>query len=123
MTRTKVGSRQLRDYRKLKAPIFEGDDAFGWIYKVERFFEIQDIGVHDLLKAAAICLDGKALACLPSPPSINISHDDGFDFTIVHETPRNDYNALDHEPPIVKETPIKSSYPATLESVSESTII
>ncbi|CAI9270316.1 unnamed protein product [Lactuca saligna] len=54
---------------------------------------------------------------------MNISHDDGFDLTIVHETLINDYNALDHEPPIVKETPIKSSYPATLESVSESTII
>lgn len=59
----------------------------------------------------------------PSPPSMNISHDDDFDLTIVHETPRNDDNALDHEPPILKETPIKNSYPATLESVSESTII
>ena len=46
-----------------------------------------------------------------------------FDLTVVHETSRNDDNALDHEPPIVKETPIKNSYPATLESVSESTII
>ncbi|XP_023768857.1 uncharacterized protein LOC111917399 [Lactuca sativa] len=61
----------------------------------------------------------------PSPPSFNISHDDDFDLTIVHETPRNDDNALVHEyePPIVKETPIKNSYPATLESISESTII
>ncbi|CAI9284151.1 unnamed protein product [Lactuca saligna] len=30
--------------------------------RVERFFEIQDIGVPDCLKAATICLDGKALA-------------------------------------------------------------
>ncbi|XP_023768865.1 uncharacterized protein LOC111917407 [Lactuca sativa] len=59
----------------------------------------------------------------PSPPSMNISDDDDFDLTIVHETPRNDDNTLDHEPLIVKETPIKNSYPATLESVSESTII
>ncbi|CAI9278001.1 unnamed protein product [Lactuca saligna] len=59
----------------------------------------------------------------PSPPSFNISHDDDFHLTIVHETSRNDDNALDHEPPIVKETPIKNSYPDTLESVFESTII
>ncbi|CAI9299326.1 unnamed protein product [Lactuca saligna] len=58
----------------------------------------------------------------PSPP-FNISHDDDFHLTIVHETSRNDDNALDHEPPIVKETPIKNSYPDTLESVFKSTII
>ncbi|CAI9296066.1 unnamed protein product [Lactuca saligna] len=52
----------MGEFQKIKAPIFEGEDAFGWIYKVERFFEIQDIGVRDRLKAAAICLDGKGLA-------------------------------------------------------------
>ncbi|PWA67746.1 Ankyrin repeat-containing protein [Artemisia annua] len=38
--------------RKLKMPIFEGDDAHGWIYRVERYFEVQ----------AALCLEGEALA-------------------------------------------------------------
>ncbi|CAH1451320.1 unnamed protein product [Lactuca virosa] len=60
--KNKGGGRQMGEFRKLKAPIFEGEDAFGWIYKVKRFFEIQDIGVRDRLKAATICLDGKALA-------------------------------------------------------------
>ena len=34
------------DYRmrKLKMPIFDGEDSHGWIYKVERYFEVQDIG-------------------------------------------------------------------------------
>ncbi|CAI9264216.1 unnamed protein product [Lactuca saligna] len=52
----------MGEFRKIRAPIFEGEDAFGWIYMVEHFFEIQDIGVRDRLKAATICLDGKALA-------------------------------------------------------------
>ena len=60
--KNKGGGRKMGEFRKIKAPIFEGEDAFGWIYKVERFFEIQDIGVRDCLKATAICLDGKALA-------------------------------------------------------------
>ncbi|CAI9295062.1 unnamed protein product [Lactuca saligna] len=60
--KNKGGGRKIGEFQKIKAPIFEGEDAFGWIYKVERFFEIQDIGVRDRLKAATICLDGKALA-------------------------------------------------------------
>ncbi|KAL4579106.1 hypothetical protein LXL04_015241 [Taraxacum kok-saghyz] len=58
----------------------------------------------------------------PLSPSMDISHDDDFELTIVHETPRNDNNTPDHdhEPSIVKETPISTNtYPATLESVSE----
>ncbi|KAI3518646.1 hypothetical protein L1887_07453 [Cichorium endivia] len=58
----------------------------------------------------------------PSPPSMNISQDD-FELSVVHETPRNDENAPEHEPSIVKETPIKDSCRTALESVSESTII
>ncbi|GKD51679.1 hypothetical protein Tco_1280655 [Tanacetum coccineum] len=39
--------------RKLKMPVFEGEDAYGWIYRVERYFEIQGIPQHEQLRAAA----------------------------------------------------------------------
>ncbi|GKD06305.1 ankyrin repeat-containing protein, partial [Tanacetum coccineum] len=48
--------------RKLKMPIFEGDDAHGWIYRVERYFEVQGVIRRERLRAAALCLEGEALA-------------------------------------------------------------
>nr|GFA91710.1 ankyrin repeat-containing protein [Tanacetum cinerariifolium] len=48
--------------RKLKMPIFEGDDAHGWIYRVERYFEVQGVIRRERLLAATLCLEGEALA-------------------------------------------------------------
>ncbi|CAH1438550.1 unnamed protein product [Lactuca virosa] len=53
------------DYRlrKLKMPLFEGEDAFGWVYKVERFFEIQGlVSFIEKLRATVLCLEGPVLA-------------------------------------------------------------
>ncbi|GKE17762.1 hypothetical protein Tco_1425339 [Tanacetum coccineum] len=36
--------------RKLKMPIFEGEDAYGWIYRMERYFDIQGIEDNDQLQ-------------------------------------------------------------------------
>lgn len=52
------------DYRlrKLKMPLFDGEDAFGWIYKVERFFEVQGLNTSgEKLRAAVLCLEGPVL--------------------------------------------------------------
>lgn len=46
-------------FRKLKMPIFEGEDAHGWIYRMERYFDIQEM---DQLWAAVLCMEGPALA-------------------------------------------------------------
>lgn len=46
---------------KLKMPIFKGEDAYGWIYRVERYFVIIGLTEREKLMAAALCLDGKAL--------------------------------------------------------------
>ncbi|CAH1433964.1 unnamed protein product [Lactuca virosa] len=51
----------LLDCRKLKIPIFSGEDVHGWIYKVERYFEIHKFGKKDQLRAVAICLEGAPL--------------------------------------------------------------
>lgn len=52
------------DYRmrKLKMPLFDGEDSHGWIYKVERYFEVQDIEPGEQLRAAVLCMKGQALA-------------------------------------------------------------
>lgn len=48
--------------RKLKMPVFEGEDAHGWIYRVERYFLVNGLTEGERLMAAALCLEGKALA-------------------------------------------------------------
>ncbi|GJT11038.1 ankyrin repeat-containing protein [Tanacetum coccineum] len=48
--------------RKLKMPVFEGEDAYGWIYRVERYFEIQGLPQQEQLRAAALCMEGEALS-------------------------------------------------------------
>ncbi|KAL4562182.1 hypothetical protein LXL04_034378 [Taraxacum kok-saghyz] len=52
----------LSEVRKLKAPVFDGEEPYGWIYRVERYFEIHGIKGRDQLRAAAICMDRAALA-------------------------------------------------------------
>ncbi|GJS17253.1 ankyrin repeat-containing protein [Tanacetum coccineum] len=48
--------------RKLKMPLFDGDDSHSWIYKVERYFEVEDIEPGEQLRAAILCMEGQALA-------------------------------------------------------------
>ncbi|PKU74310.1 1-phosphatidylinositol-3-phosphate 5-kinase [Dendrobium catenatum] len=43
-------------------PIFEGEDAYGWIYKVERYFVVNGLMEEEKLIAAGLCLEGKALS-------------------------------------------------------------
>ena len=43
-------------------PIFEGDDAHEWIHRVERYFTVNGILGEERLEAAALHLEGKALA-------------------------------------------------------------
>ncbi|GKD54213.1 hypothetical protein Tco_1287600 [Tanacetum coccineum] len=43
-------------FRKLNMPIFEGEDAHGWIYRMERYFDIQEIQEIDQLWAAILCM-------------------------------------------------------------------
>lgn len=52
-----------RDFggRKLKIPIFRGDDAYGWIVRAERYFKLNMVDDEDKLDAVVIALDDKAL--------------------------------------------------------------
>ncbi|GKC49539.1 hypothetical protein Tco_1072284 [Tanacetum coccineum] len=67
-----AGTNQARDrfayhgfehrMRKLKMPVFEGEDAYGWIYRVKRYFEIQGLTQQEQLRAAALFMEGEALS-------------------------------------------------------------
>ncbi|KAF7802354.1 Retrotransposable element Tf2 [Senna tora] len=48
-------------YRKLELPLFDGDDAVGWLFRVERYFSINRMKDEDKLEAMAVCLEGRAL--------------------------------------------------------------
>lgn len=52
----------LLECRKLKIPIFSREDVHGWVYRVERYFEVHGIGSKDRLQAVAICLEGPPLS-------------------------------------------------------------
>nr|GEW78768.1 ankyrin repeat-containing protein [Tanacetum cinerariifolium] len=55
---------KANDYRfkKLKMPIFDGEDAYGWIYRMESFFKIQGVEALEQLQVAELCLEGEALS-------------------------------------------------------------
>jgi len=55
----KYGPKQK--WRKLTIPIFDGEDAFGWTSRMERYFESEGVGDHEKIQASMIAMEGKAL--------------------------------------------------------------
>ncbi|PNX83607.1 hypothetical protein L195_g039651 [Trifolium pratense] len=55
----KTGHKQK--WASLMIPIFDGEDAFGWTSRVERYFELKGVGDNDKIQAAMIAMEGKAL--------------------------------------------------------------
>ncbi|GKD56006.1 hypothetical protein Tco_1289393, partial [Tanacetum coccineum] len=55
---------KVNDYmfKKLKMSIFDGEDAYGWIYRIERFFKVQGVEALEQLQVAELCLEGEALS-------------------------------------------------------------
>lgn len=40
-------------------PVFDGEDAYGWVYKIERFFEVQGlVTTGEKLRAAVLSMEG-----------------------------------------------------------------
>ncbi|XP_028217846.1 uncharacterized protein LOC114399826 [Glycine soja] len=61
-------------WRKLEIPNFVGEDAFGWTYRLERYFLLKDVTKDEKMQAAMMALEGKALSwyqwwerCNPNP--------------------------------------------------------
>ncbi|KAH9724928.1 Plastid division protein CDP1 [Citrus sinensis] len=45
--------------RKLKMPIFEGEDAYGWVYRVERYFAINGLSESEKTDGGGVMFGGK----------------------------------------------------------------
>ncbi|KAE9586507.1 putative nucleotidyltransferase, Ribonuclease H [Lupinus albus] len=61
-------------WRKLDIPIFIGEDAYGWVQKLERYFSMRCVADQEKMRATIVALEGKALSwfqwwegCNPSP--------------------------------------------------------
>ena len=48
--------------RTLELPVFIGDDSEGWLFRAERYFEINRLTPGEKLRATVVCLEGEALA-------------------------------------------------------------
>ncbi|GJS46432.1 retrotransposable element Tf2 [Tanacetum coccineum] len=48
--------------RKIKMPLFDGEDAHGWIYKAERYFKVIEVDLREQLRVAVLCMEGQALS-------------------------------------------------------------
>lgn len=55
------GGNNFSRVSRIDFPKFEGDDAQGWIYRCEQFFDLDDIAENRKVKVASIHLTGKAL--------------------------------------------------------------
>ncbi|KAF1869986.1 hypothetical protein Lal_00017565 [Lupinus albus] len=49
-------------WRKLEIPIFLGEDAYGWVQKLERYFTLKAISEEEMMQATTVALEGKALS-------------------------------------------------------------
>ena len=47
--------------RKIELPIFSGDDAYGWLVRVERYFRVNQIEDHEKLELVLVAMEGDAL--------------------------------------------------------------
>lgn len=55
------GSRFFGSRQRLEIPIFKGEDAYGWLVRVERYFQLNGVRVRDKLEAVVLALEDKAL--------------------------------------------------------------
>ena len=54
-------TRRLETRRRLEIPLHSGEDAFGWLLRVERYFKINGVPDADKLEMALVAMEGAAL--------------------------------------------------------------
>jgi len=61
-------------WRKLDIPVFAGEEAYGWINRLERYFKLKEVSDEEKMRAVIIALEGKTLnlfqwweTCNPNP--------------------------------------------------------
>ena len=58
------GSRPPRRHdrdRKMELPLFDGEDALGWIVRIERYFSINGVEGDERMELVLVALEGRAL--------------------------------------------------------------
>ncbi|KAJ1381715.1 hypothetical protein SESBI_44900 [Sesbania bispinosa] len=55
------GAREDR-WRRLEIPLFSGDDAYGWVNRVERHFNLKGVLKQERLQAVMVAMEGRALS-------------------------------------------------------------
>ena len=58
--RSPQSGRRDRD-RKMELPVFVGDDAWGWLVKIERYFLVNGIEGDERMEVVLLALEGRAL--------------------------------------------------------------
>ena len=53
--------RSMDLWRRLEIPLFQGDDAYAWVDRIERFFEIRGVPEEEWVSVAIVAMEGKAL--------------------------------------------------------------
>ncbi|KAJ1396994.1 hypothetical protein SESBI_32166 [Sesbania bispinosa] len=48
-------------WRRLEIPLFSGDDAYGWVNRVERYFNLKRVLEQERLQAVMVAMEGKTL--------------------------------------------------------------
>jgi uncharacterized coiled-coil protein SlyX len=47
--------------RRLEIPVFKGEDAYGRLVRIERYFRLNEVCVHDKMDAVVLAMEDKAL--------------------------------------------------------------
>lgn len=47
--------------KKLELPLFHGENPYGWVFRAERYFAMNDIEDEERILAASVCMEGRAL--------------------------------------------------------------
>ncbi|XP_057449034.1 uncharacterized protein LOC130740445 [Lotus japonicus] len=53
--------RHIRTGRKIDLPVFNGDDAYGWIVRVERFFRLNEVDDTEKVRLLVVAMEERAL--------------------------------------------------------------
>ncbi|CAH9131947.1 unnamed protein product [Cuscuta epithymum] len=48
-------------HRKVDLPLFQGEDAFGWLVRIERYFRLNNTEEEEKIEVAVVAMEGKAL--------------------------------------------------------------
>lgn len=49
-------------WRKLEIPLFSGEEAYGWVTMIERYFQLKGVSDADRVQAIMVAMEGRAFS-------------------------------------------------------------